>query len=464
MANAGLFAGEVTQAAPADGAVTSKQKGFQWMEYGNVYEAPSNCNAVWNIPGLLTPDLHVSGQDGSGVWDESMLIGTGSLVDARGTAIFLSNTTDEYDEIGTGLPSACNIIDCQRYMYSGVNLANNLAGSTCDLTSWTKTGTGTVTFDQIGINGAANEASLLDDTDTGGSYLVSRLGPVNKTTLNGNPMSACIIVGKDITKTHDSAFVLTTSAGSNSVTAVFNQATGAISIASSVGTNPAAEVIDRGDWWEVYIGIDKDTGGTLTRSEIFLVPASPSSAIGTLVVGTVWIYPDRAIGGVRGAGTNRAIGSASPSLNIFISETNIPISNHDNTEGGYYIEWKPMFDRDEITGDVEILSLNGASGLLYYNWTTQELTATDGTNTATVPLSIVHDTKYRLGVAFGSSKMSVGVDAVWGSETAYDGAFALGTQFDIFRNPEAINYWRELRGYQLSYTESINEITTLMLG
>ena len=32
---AGIFAGEVTTAAPADGAATLKQKGYQWMEYGN---------------------------------------------------------------------------------------------------------------------------------------------------------------------------------------------------------------------------------------------------------------------------------------------------------------------------------------------------------------------------------------------------------------------------------------------
>ena len=36
MPKAGLFAGEVTTAAPADGAETLKQKGYQWMEYGNL--------------------------------------------------------------------------------------------------------------------------------------------------------------------------------------------------------------------------------------------------------------------------------------------------------------------------------------------------------------------------------------------------------------------------------------------
>lgn len=33
MAKSGLFAGEITQAAPANQAITSKQKGFQWMEH-----------------------------------------------------------------------------------------------------------------------------------------------------------------------------------------------------------------------------------------------------------------------------------------------------------------------------------------------------------------------------------------------------------------------------------------------
>ena len=42
MPKAGLFAGEVTEAAPADGASTLKQKGYQWMEYGYVFEARSS--------------------------------------------------------------------------------------------------------------------------------------------------------------------------------------------------------------------------------------------------------------------------------------------------------------------------------------------------------------------------------------------------------------------------------------
>ena len=34
MPRSGLFAGEVTSAAPADDSPTSKQKGYVWMEYG----------------------------------------------------------------------------------------------------------------------------------------------------------------------------------------------------------------------------------------------------------------------------------------------------------------------------------------------------------------------------------------------------------------------------------------------
>ena len=41
MPKAGIFAGEVTQAAPADGAATLKAKGYHWMEYGNVIVPPT---------------------------------------------------------------------------------------------------------------------------------------------------------------------------------------------------------------------------------------------------------------------------------------------------------------------------------------------------------------------------------------------------------------------------------------
>lgn len=41
----GLFAGEVTEAAPAAEATTAKQKGYQWMEYGNIFSPEStDCN------------------------------------------------------------------------------------------------------------------------------------------------------------------------------------------------------------------------------------------------------------------------------------------------------------------------------------------------------------------------------------------------------------------------------------
>jgi hypothetical protein len=46
MPKAGLFAGEVTQEAPADGAVTTKDKGYPWMEWGNVATAPEQSRVL----------------------------------------------------------------------------------------------------------------------------------------------------------------------------------------------------------------------------------------------------------------------------------------------------------------------------------------------------------------------------------------------------------------------------------
>ena len=77
-------------------------------------------------------------------------------------------------------------------------------------------------------------------------------------------------------------------------------------------------------------------------------------------------------------------------------------------------------------------------------------------------MPIIADTKYRLGVVYGSGSMVVGYDGTWGNVATYDGGYSLGTRFDIFKDVEATNYWRELRGYHADYSTVRAEIHTLM--
>ena len=62
MPKAGLFAGEVTESAPADGASTIKQKGYHWMEYGNIFK-PESLSYVDGFGYASTQDNYWAGVD-----------------------------------------------------------------------------------------------------------------------------------------------------------------------------------------------------------------------------------------------------------------------------------------------------------------------------------------------------------------------------------------------------------------
>ena len=77
MPKAGLFAGELTESAPSNGAITDKPKGYAWMESGNIYVPPNSCNEIWTLA-TLTPDVHFAGVD-AGVWTQNMIHGVGAV-------------------------------------------------------------------------------------------------------------------------------------------------------------------------------------------------------------------------------------------------------------------------------------------------------------------------------------------------------------------------------------------------
>ena len=476
---AGIFAGEVTTAAPADGAATLKQKGYQWMEYGNIIIPPASCNFVWDIA-TLTPDFQVSGEDGSGTWASGLILGTGVLSDDHASKIYLPNDSGNYDEAGAGAVSTGYILGCQKYCYVGDNHQNILPGPNVGI--WTTSGTGTAVVGDFAIDGTVGEAGVLTDTDGSDIFYTFNVGGANSTSLLAYPITFRAIVKKNISATHWSGFYLGTDDGVNNISTYFNQATGEINIRSSIGLDAKVEVVDIGDRWEVYQQIRlHDTGLTgpsgLTRARARIYPAISSDGIsddvtatGSLVVGATWVYNYKDIGLSKGATFYNITGSGG--FLIYASDCYIDLANHDNTEGGCYIEWRPLYSPDyhtwpvvggDLRRNVEILSLNGASGLLYYDYLTQKLTATDGTNTATVDLVFEENTKYRLGVVWGDM-LRVGVDSVWGTAVPYDGAFPTSTRIDIFRDPVGPNYWRELRGYHTTYSAALAEISLLMAG
>lgn len=440
MPKGGLFAGEVTQAAPADGASTEKQKGFQWMEWGNL--PPNNCNEVWETA-ILTPDLHVSGSDALGVYDSGLIIGTGDLTDARESIAYSPNDGGYYSGALIALdPVEAYVTDCQGYISVYHNFANLMVGGTSNLTIWNyDTGTGSTALDQTGIDGTANAASSATDSGAADTYAVVKVSPINSTSFDGGPLTACAIIGKDVLATNWCGLRLSTVTQSNHIEVFFNPADGSIAESSSQGTS-SFEVIDRGLWWEVYLTYTKESVGGLGQAEFQFKPAYSSDGVsadvtltGSATFGNLWVVGEY-LPIYRAAPTLYSNAGATGSLQLWISLCRIQMENHSDTEGGYYFEWRPFYSHAELTAaglseDIKLLTLEGGSNLIYYDYSTQSITSTDGVNTVAVPITLTADTKYRIGVAYGDSKLRIGVDSVWSSEASYKGDFYAPEMVDV---------------------------------
>jgi hypothetical protein len=484
---AGVHAGEINNAevnpAPADGAVTVHPRGYLWYEYGGGAYTFTDCNEIYTI-GTLTPDLHVAGISNA-VYEDNIIIGTGSIEDDRIDQIWTTNEDEWYTANDGNLPPDITGIaqvfypDCQWYNYSGPQLYSLLAGNTYDVANsvWlVGGGTGTKTTDQDGIDGVANKAGRLNDTGVGTAYIIQRYTYLSAFGPSQVPMTGRLIIRKQTGTSNFIRIILQNgSSPFAGVHAIFNPRTGDITqMAASTGTNMDVEVRPAGEWWDVYLQCNTD--GASTRAVFTIYPAynadgsetQDTNTTGYMDIGESGIYGGSTfghpmtIGLFRGAGAGPSTATAA----IVIDQSNIhmPAANHSDTQGGYYIEWRPMYEAADLSRDVEILSLNDAAGLLYYDYTNEKLKCFDGVNTAEIDLAIVATRKYRLGVIFGAGQMAVGVDAEWGTPVTYDGAFTGGADFTVCRNPEAVNLYRELRGYQIAYADAQAEIFALMIG
>jgi len=429
----------------------------------------TNCNEVWEI-GTLTPDLHVAGVI-AGTWDGTLITGTGVLQEANLDALALPNADGYYTGYSGGVPRNVFVPDCQWYIYSGPEQNGSMTYPTMPTTAaWNTTGTGTATITGVGGTGLANNASIVTGTSISDRYSIYRTGTITGVTQDGNPVTGRIVFAKESGQPPARLGLANSGTGNPSVGVTIDLETGDYVINSfRLGANPSVELKDIGDWWELLVQCDTAADGLPGNAAWYITPATNDiveddtdvTLTGHVTVWDTQIFYPLTIGLKRGTGVNPSPFGA---WYVYPSDTYIDLANHSDTEGGYYIEWRPQFSDSEISRDVEILSLDDTTGLLYYDYSTKLLTSTDGTNTATVPITVVADTKYRLGVAFGSSALRVGVDGVWGTPASYDGVFPKSTIFQICPQPEGANYWREFRGFQISYLDALNEITLLMDG
>ena len=160
-------------------------------------------------------------------------------------------------------------------------------------------------------------------------------------------------------------------------------------------------------------------------------------------------------------GSSPLFSDSGSSTTINASDSDLPDDNHSASQGGYFAEWTPQFATAEVSGDIEILSLNDSAGLLYYDATNSQLEATDGTNTAVVALTIVSGTTYKVWVAYGGTSLQVGVDATTGTAGTFDGAFATGTKMEVINPSANTTLIRNVRGYDSNFADSVATLQAL---
>ena len=434
---------------------------YSWLQSTEPPPPPGNCNEIWAI-GTIVPDLHVAGVVGD-VWNPGVIEGIGILDDTRIDTIYLTWVEGNYNSYSGSEIAQVFYPYCQWFNYAGPTLDNQFAASTCEFTDggWNKQEDIIVVTDTHGIKATqVNWSSTATDNSATKLGTVWKGSAANSIGSGTDPMLYVGIFYKNpLAANWARLYWQKANASSAPIITLFNQVTGEIKIMStSTGTGMDAQVRDAGDWWEIYLQVNNTVGGIPgldMRGQIVMSPAYNTdgteildlTATGSLRMGESRAYYPMEIWQVYGGAFDPQIG-AQPSSVIDPSGLFLDPANAWNIEGGIYLEWLPMYSDTNITRHVEIISLNGTAGFLYYHKDNKTLNVSDGTNTATVPMVFERETKYRLGLVFGDSLMRVGVDNVWGDEVPYDGSFPSINEFKLFRNQEAVNYYRELRGFQ----------------
>lgn len=112
---------------------------------------------------------------------------------------------------------------------------------------------------------------------------------------------------------------------------------------------------------------------------------------------------------------------------------NVSVKQVSDAQGQIEIPaWTPAFSTADVSGVINILTADdGTTIILSYDADTSQLKATDGTNTATVPLTVVSGAGYNIKVQYSAAGLRVGVDDVFGSYVTFTGRFPVGAKLSF---------------------------------
>jgi len=184
-----------------------------------------------------------------------------------------------------------NLVVYSRDIPSGITAAN-----------WAQSGTIDANYNQVGIEGATNTASILTD-NAGGAYESVQQDIVIPNDSNVNVVR--IFIGKDTIETRfpEIQFIMS-GGGQVSCLVGFNTKTGATALR---GGTPTLTVNSYNDnYWELLISLQNNSSGN-TNARIVVLPAlgiligvANTSAVGSIIVGDVELYANNSNANVSG--------------------------------------------------------------------------------------------------------------------------------------------------------------------
>ena len=216
--------------------------------------------------------------------------------------------------------------------------SNNLLGA-----GWSASGGPVTTFDQVGLTGAPNTASYLEDNDAGANSSRGEVG-ISISGNVGEPITAVFYIKKDTDQTRFPGLALGKTASNNEIYG-FNTETGHIWLGTTQGAPWAVyetEVELVGGWWKVYISAVKDSTDIVAYAAVFAAiydtedsTTAVAATQGSVIVGNCEVYDNKTLAHVRGAAPIITAGVAVTNAQINIA---YDIANHDNAQGAYYLE------------------------------------------------------------------------------------------------------------------------------
>ena len=298
----------------------------------------------------------------------------------------------------------------------------------------------TRTANETGIDGVANAAYTITDVNS------SDIGIVYQTITvpnDSNPACYSIYVKKDENEARFPEFQLNLTGGTTRQHKVqLNTKTGALYDRTNTGSDTYG-VIDRDDWWQIWIVVTNNSTGNTTLS-IYIIPAVTTvwgstgvAAQGSIIVDAAQVELNKKIPSSFIPTVASAVTRATESG---YSSYDLP-SNLFDAEGTAIIWFRPGFAEAVASADGGILACNDAvSSLLYADISGNGVASHDGATEATQALAYAAYTWYKLIVKWGydvggTEKFRVGVDSgagvSWGAEQTFDGSFTLGSYLRI---------------------------------